>query len=93
MIRRRRRASLSFTGFGFPPDVVLLALRWHVRYGLFLGLLAAEGREEFGDVNHHGGAVGHLDGDVTELARFPRPRHHVDALDAHDPPVAPLLDQ
>ena len=36
MIRRRCRhsESLSFAGFRFPPDVVLLAVRWYLRYGL-----------------------------------------------------------
>ena len=34
MIRRRRPASPSFAGFRFPPDVVLLAVRWYLRYGL-----------------------------------------------------------
>jgi IS6 family transposase len=31
---RRRPASPSFVGFRFPPDVVLLAVRWYLRYGL-----------------------------------------------------------
>lgn len=26
--------SLSFAGFRFPPDVILLAVRWYLRYGL-----------------------------------------------------------
>jgi transposase-like protein len=34
VIRRRRPASPSFVGFRFPPDVVLLAVRWYLRYGL-----------------------------------------------------------
>ena len=34
MIRRRRPTSRSFTGFRFPPDVILLAVRWYLRYGL-----------------------------------------------------------
>ena len=34
MIRRRRRESPSFAGFRFPPDVVLLVVRWYLRYGL-----------------------------------------------------------
>ena len=34
MIRRRRPVSPSFVGFRFPPDVVLLAVRWYLRYGL-----------------------------------------------------------
>ena len=36
MIRRRcrRSTSPSFAGFRFPPDVVLLAVRWYLRYGL-----------------------------------------------------------
>jgi transposase-like protein len=34
VIRRRRPASPSFAGFRFPPDVVLLAVRWYLRYGL-----------------------------------------------------------
>ena len=24
----------SFTGFRFPPEVILLAVRWYLRYGL-----------------------------------------------------------
>jgi IS6 family transposase len=31
---RRRPACPSFVGFRFPPDVVLLAVRWYLRYGL-----------------------------------------------------------
>jgi transposase-like protein len=27
-------ASRSFTGFRFPPDVIVLAVRWYLRYGL-----------------------------------------------------------
>ncbi|MDX2381162.1 MAG: IS6 family transposase, partial [Acidimicrobiia bacterium] len=34
MLRRRPDVSLSFAGFRFPPDVVLLAVRWYLRYGL-----------------------------------------------------------
>ena len=34
MIRRRRTASVSFAGYRFPPDVILLAVRWYLRYGL-----------------------------------------------------------
>ena len=34
MIRRRRLVSPSFAGFRFPPDVILLAVRWYLRYGL-----------------------------------------------------------
>jgi transposase-like protein len=34
VIRRRRPVSPSFAGFRFPPDVVLLAVRWYLRYGL-----------------------------------------------------------
>jgi IS6 family transposase len=34
VIRHRRPESPSFAGFRFPPDVVLLAVRWYLRYGL-----------------------------------------------------------
>jgi IS6 family transposase len=34
VIRHRRPSSPSFAGFRFPPDVVLLAVRWYLRYGL-----------------------------------------------------------
>ena len=34
MIRRRRPVSASFAGYRFPPDVILLAVRWYLRYGL-----------------------------------------------------------
>jgi IS6 family transposase len=35
--RRRRRTPVSqsaFTGFRFPPDVIMLAVRWYLRFGL-----------------------------------------------------------
>jgi IS6 family transposase len=34
VLRRRRVESPSFAGFRFPPDVILLAVRWYLRYGL-----------------------------------------------------------
>ena len=34
MIRRRRSVSVSFAGYRFPPEVILLAVRWYLRYGL-----------------------------------------------------------
>ena len=34
MIRRRRPVSASFAGYRFPPEVILLAVRWYLRYGL-----------------------------------------------------------
>ena len=34
MIRRRRSVSVSFARYRFPPDVILLAVRWYLRYGL-----------------------------------------------------------
>ena len=34
MIRRSRPVSASFAGYRFPPDVILLAVRWYLRYGL-----------------------------------------------------------
>jgi transposase-like protein len=37
-MRRRFRwvpaARSSFAGFRFPPDVIMLAVRWYLRYGL-----------------------------------------------------------
>ena len=39
----------GFTGFRFPPGVILLAVRWYLRYGLSYGdleeLLAERGVE------------------------------------------------
>jgi IS6 family transposase len=32
--RRSRVESASFAGYRFPPDVILLAVRWYLRYGL-----------------------------------------------------------
>jgi transposase-like protein len=29
-----RTGSGSFAGFRFPPEVILLAVRWYLRYGL-----------------------------------------------------------
>ena len=34
MICRSRPVSVSFAGYRFPPDVILLAVRWYLRYGL-----------------------------------------------------------
>jgi len=39
MMRRRPcppidRASSTFAGFRFPPEVILLAVRWYLRFGL-----------------------------------------------------------
>ena len=34
MKRREPAGSQSFVGFRFPPDVILLAVRWYLRYGL-----------------------------------------------------------
>jgi transposase-like protein len=34
VIRRIRPVSASFAGYRFPPDVILLAVRWYLRYGL-----------------------------------------------------------
>jgi len=39
-MKRRRahppicEASSTFVGFRFPPDVILLAVRWYLRFGL-----------------------------------------------------------
>ena len=37
-VRRRRVSaplvSSSFAGFRFPPDVIVLVVRWYLRYGL-----------------------------------------------------------
>ncbi len=39
-MRRRRQAApiktefSAFAGFRFPPEVILLAVRWYLRYGL-----------------------------------------------------------
>ena len=34
VLRRDRPVSASFVGFRFPPEVILLAVRWYLRYGL-----------------------------------------------------------
>ena len=34
MIRRRCSVPVSFAGYRFPPDLILLAVRWYLRYGL-----------------------------------------------------------
>ena len=49
MTRRIVPAPLAFAGFRFPLDVILLAVRWYLRYGLsyrdLQELLAARGVE------------------------------------------------
>jgi transposase-like protein len=34
VIRRRRSGSVSFAGYRFAPEVIVLAVRWYLRYGL-----------------------------------------------------------
>ena len=34
VLRPRRPVSPSFAGYRFPPEVILLAVRWYLRYGL-----------------------------------------------------------
>jgi len=34
MIRRRRSVPVSFDGYRFPPEVVVLAVRWYLRFGM-----------------------------------------------------------
>jgi IS6 family transposase len=34
VIRRRCSVPVSFAGYRFPPDLILLAVRWYLRYGL-----------------------------------------------------------
>jgi transposase, IS6 family len=34
VIRRRFSVPVSFAGYRFPPDLILLAVRWYLRYGL-----------------------------------------------------------
>ena len=34
VIRRNRSESVSFAGYRFPREVILLAVRWYLRYGL-----------------------------------------------------------
>ena len=64
MNRRSRSVSISFAGFRFPPEVILLAVRWYLRYGLSYRdveeLLAERGVE----VDHVGA------GALTDRARL-----------------------
>jgi IS6 family transposase len=34
VVRRRLDGSSSLAGYRFPPAVILLAVRWYLRYGL-----------------------------------------------------------
>jgi IS6 family transposase len=54
VIRRRfhHSASPSFAGFRFPPDVVLLAARWYLRYGLSYRDVEELLAERGADVDH-----------------------------------------
>ena len=47
VIRPRRTVSASFAGFRFPPDVILLAVRWYLRYGLSYGCEATGQKRMF----------------------------------------------
>jgi IS6 family transposase len=50
--RRRRSVSVSFAGYRFPPDVILLAVRWYLRYGLSYRDVAELLAERGVDVDH-----------------------------------------
>ena len=52
MLRRRRFESPSFAGFRFPPDVILLAVRWYLRYGLSYRYVEELVAERGVDVDH-----------------------------------------
>ena len=52
MIRRRSAVSPSFVGYRFPPDVILLAVRWYLRYGLSYRDVAEPLAERGVDVDH-----------------------------------------
>jgi IS6 family transposase len=52
VIRRRSAVSPSFAGFRFPPDVILLAVRWYLRYGLSYRDVAELLAERGVDVDH-----------------------------------------
>src|SRR3954464_5892852 len=32
--RRQRQSSAAFAGFRYPPEVIMLAVRWYLRFGL-----------------------------------------------------------
>jgi IS6 family transposase len=44
--------SASFAGYRFPPDVILLAVRWYLRYGLSYRDVAELLAERGVDVDH-----------------------------------------
>ena len=53
MVKHRRLVeSASFAGFRFPPDVILLAVRWYLRYGLSYRDVAELLAERGVDVDH-----------------------------------------
>ena len=52
MNRRSRPVSASFAGYRFPPDVILLAVRWYLRYGLSYRDVAELLAERGVDVDH-----------------------------------------
>ena len=49
---RRRSASVSFAGYRFPLDVILLAVRWYLRYGLSYRDVAELLAERGVDIDH-----------------------------------------
>jgi len=52
VIRRRRSVRVSFAGYRFPPDVILSAVRWYLRYGLSYRDVAELLAERGIDVDH-----------------------------------------
>jgi len=47
-----RSVSVSFAGYRFPPDVILLAVRWYLRYGLSYRDVEELLAERGADVDH-----------------------------------------
>jgi IS6 family transposase len=52
VFRGRRSVSVSFAGYRFPPDVILMAVRWYLRYGLSHRDVAELLAERGVDVDH-----------------------------------------
>ena len=50
--RRSAVESVSFAGYRFPPEVILLAVRWYLRYGLSYRDVAELLAERGIDVDH-----------------------------------------
>jgi hypothetical protein len=62
LVRSVQPSRSAFAGFRFPPDVILIAVRWYLRYGLSYRDLEELLSEAVVEVLPHQGGIQHTPG-------------------------------